>query len=107
MRALRISGRSDVRTTSDAEGRYRLVGMPGGAGNVITVHPGPGRPYLGAVAEVPGGAHPSYAQGYSVRDNDFYLAWDEISRDRDTFEHWMEENVVQVTPAPATQGSTR
>ena len=28
-----------------------------------------------AVAEVPGGAHPSYAAGYSVRDNDFYQAW--------------------------------
>ena len=25
---------------------------------------------------VPGGAHPSYAAGYSVRDNDFYRAWD-------------------------------
>src|SRR5689334_6794883 len=28
------------------------------------------------VSLVPGGAHPSYAQGYSTRDNDFYLAWD-------------------------------
>jgi len=47
-----------------------------------------------AVAEVPGGAHPSYAMGYSVRDNDFYLAWDAISRDRATFAEWMQDNVV-------------
>jgi glutaconate CoA-transferase subunit A len=47
-----------------------------------------------AVAEVPGGAHPSYAMGYSVRDNDFYLAWDAISRDRATFAEWMKDNVV-------------
>jgi glutaconate CoA-transferase subunit A len=47
------------------------------------------------VAEVPGGAHPSYAQGYSDRDNDFYLRWDAISRDRATFTDWMTENVVR------------
>ena len=29
-----------------------------------------------AVAEVPGGAAPSYAHGYSVRDNAAYAAWD-------------------------------
>ena len=34
---------------------------------------------------VPGGAHPSYAHGYYARDNAFYVAWDAISRDRDTF----------------------
>ena len=34
-----------------------------------------------AVALAPGGAHPSYAHGYYERDNDFYVAWDEISRD--------------------------
>jgi glutaconate CoA-transferase, subunit A len=45
------------------------------------------------VAHVPGGAHPSYALGYSARDNDFYLAWDEISRDRDTFSAWLDEHV--------------
>jgi len=47
-----------------------------------------------AVALVPGGSHPSYAQGYSVRDNDFYQAWDAISRDRDTFGSWMEQHVL-------------
>jgi glutaconate CoA-transferase, subunit A len=44
-----------------------------------------------AVAAVPGGAHPSYAQGYSDRDNAYYRQWDEISRDRDKFGAWVEE----------------
>ncbi len=48
------------------------------------------------VSVVPGGAHPSYAHGYSVRDNDFYLAWDKISRDRDGFLRWMDEHVLEV-----------
>ena len=30
-------------------------------------------------ARCPAGAHPSFAMGYSVRDNDFYRAWDSIS----------------------------
>ena len=38
-----------------------------------------------AIVAVPGGAHPSYAHGYYARDNAFYVAWDAISRDRDTF----------------------
>jgi glutaconate CoA-transferase, subunit A len=44
-----------------------------------------------AVAEAPGGAHPSYAQGYSERDNAYYARWDPISRDRDAFQQWLEE----------------
>ncbi|MDQ2728903.1 MAG: CoA transferase subunit A [Actinomycetota bacterium] len=47
------------------------------------------------VAPVPGGAHPSYAAGYSERDNGFYEAWDPIARDRDRFAEWMEVNVVR------------
>jgi glutaconate CoA-transferase subunit A len=49
---------------------------------------------LHRVSVVPGGSHPSYADGYSVRDNDFYLSWDAISRDRDTFVRWMDEHVL-------------
>jgi len=49
-----------------------------------------------AVACVPGGAYPSYAQGHYSRDNAFYLAWDEISRDRDTFRRWMDAHVLGV-----------
>ena len=32
--------------------------------------------------------------GYTERDNDFYVAWDAISRDRDGFRQWMEEHVL-------------
>ena len=56
---------------------------------------------LAAVCHVPGGAHPSYAAGYSTRDNDFYSAWDEISRDRDRFLDWMREHVLAGTEVPA------
>jgi glutaconate CoA-transferase subunit A len=51
-----------------------------------------------AVAHVPGGAYPTYAEGYSVRDNQFFVEWDAISRDRDRFAAWMEEHVVQSAP---------
>ena len=46
------------------------------------------------VAEVPGGSHPSYALGFTVRDNDYYLAWDEISRDRERFSQWLADEVL-------------
>lgn len=51
-----------------------------------------------AVACVPGGAHPSYAQGYYKRDNAYYKAWDAIARDRDTFLAWMRANVLDKGP---------
>ena len=47
-----------------------------------------------AVAEVPGGAAPSYAEGYYDRNNAFYKAWDPIARDRDQFQRWMQEHVL-------------
>jgi glutaconate CoA-transferase subunit A len=47
-----------------------------------------------AVAEAPGGAHPSYAQGYSERDNGYYREWDAISRDRDSFTEWLQTEVL-------------
>jgi glutaconate CoA-transferase subunit A len=47
-----------------------------------------------AVAVAPGGAHPSYAHGYYDRDNDFYVGWDAISRDRDAFRAWMQRHVL-------------
>ncbi|HET9548053.1 MAG TPA: hypothetical protein VFO97_09470, partial [Desertimonas sp.] len=46
------------------------------------------------VAAVPGGAHPSYAQGYSTRDNAYYRDWDRISADRDSFTAWLDANVL-------------
>lgn len=48
---------------------------------------------LDAVCVVPGGAHPSYAQGYSERDNPAYAAWDPVGRDREAFGAWLDELV--------------
>lgn len=48
-----------------------------------------------AISVVPGGAHPSYAHGYYVRDNASYLEWDEIAADRDRFREWMQKNVIE------------
>ncbi|SDA98501.1 CoA transferase subunit A [Sinorhizobium sp. NFACC03] len=47
-----------------------------------------------SVAQVPGGAFPSYAHGYYSRSNAFYIRWDEIARDRDSFTAWIKENVL-------------
>jgi glutaconate CoA-transferase, subunit A len=54
---------------------------------------------IDAVAPAPGGARPSYAHGYYERDNDFYVAWDAISRDRDAFTRWIEEHVLGAVAA--------
>jgi hypothetical protein len=52
IRSSKLANRSDwhleyISTTTDAEGRYRLVGLPKGVGNVIEVIPPRGEPYLG------------------------------------------------------------
>ncbi len=94
---------------ADRAGNVQYWGLTGvqkeavlaAARSVVTVEeivevldPRPGAVVLPAwavsyVAPVPGGAHPSYALGYSVRDNDFYVAWDAISRDREAFGRWL------------------
>jgi glutaconate CoA-transferase subunit A len=50
-----------------------------------------------AVCHVPAGAHPSYAAGYSVRDNDWYADWDAIARDREAFTGWVDELASDAT----------
>jgi glutaconate CoA-transferase subunit A len=54
-----------------------------------------------AVALVPGGAHPSYAQGFYDRDNRYYQEWDAISRDRARFLAWLDENILETTRTTA------
>jgi glutaconate CoA-transferase subunit A len=49
-----------------------------------------------AVVHEPYGAHPSYVQGYYDRDNDFYLKWDDISREQAPTEAWLDEWVFGV-----------
>jgi glutaconate CoA-transferase, subunit A len=44
-----------------------------------------------AVVVEPFGAHPSYAQGHYDRDNGYYVAWDEISRDAERLAAWLDE----------------
>jgi glutaconate CoA-transferase, subunit A len=49
---------------------------------------------IDAVCLAPRGAHPSYAHGYYERDNDFYVAWDAISRERERFTAWIDRHVL-------------
>ena len=49
-----------------------------------------------AVCMVPGGAFPSYTQGYYDRNNSFYQQWDPIARDRETFQKWINKYVEEV-----------
>lgn len=51
---------------------------------------------VSAVCEVPYAAHPSYAQGYYDRDNDFYLKWDKISESKDEVKKYLDEWVYPV-----------
>jgi glutaconate CoA-transferase subunit A len=45
------------------------------------------------VVHEPWGCHPSFVQGYYDRDNDFYVKWDDISRERETYKNYLEEFV--------------
>src|ERR1700748_564254 len=96
---------------ADRSGNVQLWGITGvqkeavlaSARSVVTVEeivdeldPRPGAVVLPGwtvtfVAQARGGAHPSYALGYTVRDNDYYVAWDAIARDRETFTRWLDE----------------
>src|SRR5262249_8360770 len=58
---------------------------------------------IGAIAQVPGGAYPSYAFGYYKRDNAYYKAWYAISRERDGFLAWMKTNVLEQRPESFAQ----
>jgi glutaconate CoA-transferase subunit A len=49
-----------------------------------------------AVVVEPWGAHPSYAQGYYDRDNDFYIKWEQISRDPAALGRYLDEFVYGV-----------
>ncbi|MGQ9587929.1 MAG: CoA transferase subunit A [Thermoplasmata archaeon] len=49
-----------------------------------------------AVVHEPWCAHPSYTQGYYDRDNEFYMQWDEITKEHDTTMRYMEEWIFGV-----------
>jgi glutaconate CoA-transferase, subunit A len=103
---------------ADRAGNVQLWGITGvqkeavlaSARSVVTVEeivdeldPRPGAVVLPGwtvtfVAQAEGGAHPSYALGYSIRDNDYYVAWDAIARDRETFTRWLDEQLYVGRP---------
>ena len=49
-----------------------------------------------AVVCEPWGAHPSYAQGYYDRDNQFYVDWEDISKDEAALSRWLDTFVYGV-----------
>jgi glutaconate CoA-transferase subunit A len=49
-----------------------------------------------AVVLEPWGAHPSYAQGYYDRDNEFYIGWEAVSRDPSALARYLDEFVFGV-----------
>jgi glutaconate CoA-transferase subunit A len=49
-----------------------------------------------AVVVEPWGAHPSYAQGYYDRDNEFYVGWEHISRDPAALAAYLDQYVYGV-----------
>ena len=51
---------------------------------------------VNAVCHVPYAAHPSYTQGYYDRDNAFYLKWDQVSREKQTVQAYLDEWVYGV-----------
>ncbi len=48
-----VHGFNGIETTTDDQGRYRLIGLPKGRGNHVVVMPAKGQPYLAAGIEVP------------------------------------------------------
>ncbi|MEZ4294009.1 MAG: CoA-transferase [Polyangiaceae bacterium] len=49
-----------------------------------------------AVVVEPWGAHPSYAQGYYDRDNDFYVKWDQVARTEESLKAYLDKYVYGV-----------
>jgi glutaconate CoA-transferase subunit A len=52
---------------------------------------------VSAVCHVPFACHPSYAQGYYDRDNEFYLAWDKISESSEATKQYLDEWVYGIS----------
>jgi glutaconate CoA-transferase subunit A len=48
------------------------------------------------VVHEPWGAHPSYVQGFYDRDNDFYVKWEDISKNPATYQDYLNEFVYGV-----------
>ncbi len=51
---------------------------------------------VSAVVIEPWGAHPSFAQGYYDRDNDFYVKWDHVARTEESLKEYLDRYVFGV-----------
>jgi glutaconate CoA-transferase subunit A len=51
---------------------------------------------VSAVCHVPYAAHPSYAQGYYDRDNEFYVNWDPLSESEEKVKAYLDEWVYNI-----------
>ena len=51
---------------------------------------------VSAVVVEPWGAHPSYAHGFYDRDNQFYVAWEAVSREERNLAAWLDQHVYRV-----------
>jgi glutaconate CoA-transferase subunit A len=93
---------------ADVEGNTQIWGLLGvqkeaafASKHVIVVVADPNRTVIpgmivDAVVVEPWGAHPSYAQGHYDRDNEFYVAWENISRDPVSLQKYLDEFVMSV-----------
>ena len=54
---------------------------------------------IDAISVVPNGAWPSYASDFYERDNNQYIAWDDISKERDRFTEWLNTEIYSKSSA--------
>lgn len=54
---------------------------------------------IDAISVVPNGAWPSYASDFYERDNNQYIAWDDISKERDRFTEWLNSEIYSKSSA--------
>jgi len=54
---------------------------------------------IDAISVVPNGAWPSYASDFYERDNNQYIAWDEISKEREIFSKWLDDEIYSKSTA--------
>ena len=54
---------------------------------------------IDAISVVSNGAWPSYASDFYERDNNQYIAWDEISKERENFSKWLDDEIYSKSTA--------
>ena len=79
-----LSAKRTLVTVEEVVDELRL--RPGGVVIPATV--------VTAVCLAKHGSRPSYAHGYTSRDNEAYLAWEDMTRDRARFLAWLERQVM-------------